>query len=208
MIIRTIAFDFGNVIGFFESRRITARLAPHVDMPAAELHKYLVGGDLEVAFEAGRITAAEFVRRARERCGFRCSDDDFIAAWNDIFSPNDELIALLPRLKPRYRLLLGSNTNELHFGHYRRQFAEALQHMDALVASHEVGARKPAAAFFEHCQRLAAAPPEECLFIDDLPANIAGAAALGWNGIVYRGVDDLKRELTRHGVALNGAGGA
>ena len=30
---------------------------------------------------------------------------------------------LIPRLKPNYRLLLGSNTNELHALHYRKQFA-------------------------------------------------------------------------------------
>src|SRR5207244_2214206 len=96
-------------------------------------------------------------------------------AFGDIFWPNDEVCALVPRLKERYRLLLGSNTTELHARRFRQQFADILGHLDALVLSYEVGARKPKAAFFEHCQRQAGCESHQCLFIDDLSANIEGA---------------------------------
>ena len=86
-------------------------------------------------------------------------------------------------------------TNELHSRHFRRQFAEALRWFDHLVLSHEIGARKPDAAFFRHCEGLAGCRPEECLFIDDLSANVAGARACGWHGIVYTTAADLRRRL-------------
>jgi FMN phosphatase YigB (HAD superfamily) len=108
----------------------------------------------------------------------------------------------VPRLRPRYRLLLGSNTNELHARQFRRQFADTLRHFDALVLSHEIGVRKPAAAFFQHCTSLAGCAQEQCLFIDDSPANVEGARACGWQGLVYAGADDLKRRLQELGVTV------
>jgi putative hydrolase of the HAD superfamily len=98
--------------------------------------------------------------------------------------------------------LLGSNTNSLHSRKFVKQFEEVLAHFDALVLSHEVRVRKPKRGFFEHCQRLAGCDPDECLFIDDLPANVAGALELGWQGIVFRNVVDLQRELAAYGITL------
>ena len=36
---------------------------------------------------------------------------------------------------------------------------------------------------------------EECVFIDDLPENIAGADAAGMHGIVYGNIRQMKQEL-------------
>jgi putative hydrolase of the HAD superfamily len=192
---KAIVFDFGNVLGFFDYRRTTTALAPHSDLPVEELHRALYGGPLEHDYDAGRLSTAAFLAQAREAGRLRCSEEVLAAAWADIFWPNEEVLALLPHLKPHVRLLLGSNTNELHSRHFRRQFADALRHFDALVLSHEVGARKPEAAFFQHCQRLAGCAAAECLFIDDLAANVAGAQACGWQGLVYRDPAELRRQL-------------
>ena len=66
---------------------------------------------------------------------------------------------------------------------------------------------KPAAAFFDACLRLAGCAPEECVFIDDLPANVAGARACGWHGIVYTDAPDLRQQLAGLGVRLAAATG-
>ena len=73
-------------------------------------------------------------------------------------------------------------------------------YFDALVLSHQVGLRKPRPEMFAHALQLARCRAEECLLIDDLPANVAGAKACGWQGIVYRGAEELRRELAEHGV--------
>ncbi len=202
--IKTIVFDFGNVIGFFDYRRTTERLARYSDLPADAIQRYVYGGELEDAYESGRMTSADFLRTLREGCGLTCPDEALREAYVDMFWPNEEVCALVPRLKPRYRLLLASNTTELHSLHFRRQFADTLRHFDALVLSYEVGARKPRPEFFRHCERLAGCAPPECLFIDDLPANVAGAQRCGWQGIVYRPGDDLRRQLAEAGVRLEG----
>jgi putative hydrolase of the HAD superfamily len=120
----------------------------------------------------------------------------------DIFTPNPEVCALIPRLKPHHRLVLASNTNELHATFFQRSFADVLRHFDAIGLSYEAGARKPHREFYEHCRRLADCPPGECLFIDDLAANVDAARALGWYAIRYTSYPELLQQLRAHGVAV------
>ena len=172
--IETLAFDFGQVIGFFDHGRTASKLARHTDLSEADMLAAIYGGDLEDSFESGRIAEHEFLARVRSLCRLRCEDDVIAAAVADIFWPNEPLCALIPELKQRYRLILGSNTNSLHARRFLAQFAGTLEHFDALVLSFEVRARKPARAFFEQIISAAACPPQRCLFIDDLPVNVAG----------------------------------
>lgn len=44
--------------------------------------------------------------------------------------------------------------------------------------------------------------PEECLFIDDLKENLGAAFMLGMDGIVFRGAEDLRKELSKLGVKV------
>jgi putative hydrolase of the HAD superfamily len=199
--IKTIVFDFGNVLGFFDPHQVCARLAAHAALPADELRRRLFGGPLEDEYESGRLSTEAFLDRLRQECGLCCPEEVLVRIYGDMFRPNHEVCALVPRLRPNYRLLLLSNTNDLHARHFRRQFADTLRHFDALVLSHEVGLRKPAPGLFAHCQRLAGCAAAECLFIDDLPANVAGARACGWRGIVYRDPADLRARLREHRIA-------
>ncbi len=201
MTIKAIVFDFGNVVAFFDHRLTTNRLAAHAGIAADAIHAYLFGGTLEDEYESGGLSTEEFLKQVRKTCLLSCPDEFIAVAWGDIFWPNHEVCALLPGLKQQnYRLLLASNTNELHARQFRPQFARQLAYFDALVLSHDIGIRKPQAAFFEHCRRLAGCAPEECVFIDDLPANVAGARACGWHGIVYTGIADLRVQLAALGI--------
>jgi hypothetical protein len=104
--IKTIVFDFGRVVSFFDHHLTISRLAAHGGIPAAQMHTYLFGGPLEDDYEAGRISTSEFLGKVRASCRLACPDEIIAAAWSDIFWPNQDVCGLLPRLKSRYRLLL------------------------------------------------------------------------------------------------------
>jgi putative hydrolase of the HAD superfamily len=57
---------------------------------------------------------------------------------------------------------------------------------DAVVISHEVGMRKPEARIFQHAVGLLGLAPEQCVFVDDIKANIVAAEALGMTGIHHQ----------------------
>lgn len=209
MSITTIVFDFGNVLGFFSHRKAAEQLAQFSPLSADDiLDRFLLGTEVEDDFETGRLSLVAFRALVRERCQVTCSDGQLDWAIADMFTPNEEMCALVPALKPRYRLVLLSNTNELHAVHFRRQFAKTLAHFDALVLSHEVGFRKPCTDIYAHCHTIAGSTPRQCLFIDDLPANIEAARACGWQGIVYHRELNLRRELQRLGIEFNPVGQA
>jgi len=78
-----------------------------------------------------------------------------------------------------------------------------LEMFDAVVISGEVGMRKPEAGIFELTLDRIGLPAAECVFIDDMPHNIAAAARSGLAGIVHRTFDETAGELE---VLFPGAG--
>ena len=202
MSITTIVFDFGNVLGFFSHRKSAEQVAAYSSISTESIQSYLYGGRLEEDYECGRVSTAVYTQMARETCRLQCTDEQFATAYSDMFWPNPEACALVPLLKEGYRLFLLSNTNDLHSRQFRRQFSEVLSYFDGLVLSHEVGVRKADPGIYQACQARAGRPAAECILIDDLPSNVDGARACGWQGMVYRRGADLRGELAKFGVEV------
>jgi putative hydrolase of the HAD superfamily len=204
MNIKAVVFDFGNVLGFFSHRRAAEQLALHAPagVTADDLLTFLGDSDLEIAYEEGRLSTAEVLLKLRQRYDLRGSDEQLERAAADMFTPNEPMCALVPLLRKQYRLVLLSNTNDLHYRQFRLQFAGTLDHFHALVVSHEVGVRKPDPAAYHHARERAGCLAAECLFIDDLPANVVAARACGWQSVLYRKDDDPRQLLLRAGVSL------
>jgi putative hydrolase of the HAD superfamily len=56
---------------------------------------------------------------------------------------------------------------------------------DTVVLSGEVGMRKPEEEIFRHAAQTLGLAPEECVFIDDMKANVAAAQACGMTGVLH-----------------------
>lgn len=66
-----------------------------------------------------------------------------------------------------------------------------------VIVSGEVGLRKPEPAIFAvACERFGV-PAQECILIDDLPANIEAAQRVGMHGILYHDVESTQHALTK-----------
>jgi glucose-1-phosphatase len=199
---KTIFFDFGNVIGFFDHWRSVQPLEKYSPLSGPELFAVLYDGPLEDRFERGHITTADYVATAIRNGQLTCSPEQFLEHFRDIFTPNSEVCSIIPVLAKSYRLVLASNTNDAHYSHYVQQFKDVLGHFSALPTSHKAGARKPEAAFYEFCQQFAEAERSECLFVDDIAANIAAGQAFGWQTIHYR-PGALDADLAAMGITLS-----
>jgi putative hydrolase of the HAD superfamily len=202
MSVQTVVFDFGNVLGLFSHRQAAVQLAAYSRLAPEAIQAYLFGGKLEDDYESGRLSTPVLMGLVRETCRLSCTDEQFARAFGDMFTPNPDVCALVHLLKPRYQLLLLSNTNDLHARVFLAQFRDTLAPFDHLVLSHQIGMRKPDPRIFAHCQRLAGQPAAACLFVDDLPTNVAAARECGWQGLVYERGMDLPRALAGHGVHI------
>jgi glucose-1-phosphatase len=199
---RTILFDFGNVIAHFDHRRATRKFAPQTDLTEVEVFDAIYNTALEEEFELGNINGDEFVHAACAVIGYRDTHARFRQDFVDIFTANPDIISLIPKLKPNYRLVLASNSNELHAEHIEKKFADTLKLFDALGYSFRAGGRKPHPSFYTHCQTLTGAEPGECLFIDDIMTHVEAAQAFGWQAIHFTSAADLVRDLRRVGIGV------
>lgn len=202
MTIRTIIFDFGNVLAFFDHHKAVRQLADYSPLLCEEIYKILDRVSHESGYDTGNVETPAFMKRIREECSLACDDVDLARAVSDIFTRNPEICDLLPQLSRKYRLLLLSNTNDLHATWYRRQFADDFQHLSGFIFSHEVRASKPDRRIYAAAHRLTHAQPEECLFLDDLEPNVDAARAFGWKGIVYQHGNGLAEQLNAFGVEI------
>src|SRR6476659_6784340 len=104
--IKTILFDFGNVLAFFDHQRAVRQLLPHTHLTAEELVQLIYYNNLEYRYECGEVSTEEVFRVGKEVGGLRCTQDQFVTAFCDIFWPNPPIADLIPRLKRAgYRLV-------------------------------------------------------------------------------------------------------
>ena len=199
-----LIFDFGNVVAHFDYRKAADKLGARLGLSGEALLDRLrpLGfSDLVKTYESGRMTAEAFSASVSALVGLDVTHEEFASAWSDIFTANESIAPLIVALKAAgYRLVLGSNTNDLHAAQFRRQFAATLGHFDRLVLSFEVGHHKPSAAFYLACADAAGAGPADCVFIDDLAENVEGARSAGLVGVLFRDTEGLIFDLKGLGI--------
>ena len=199
-VIRAVLFDLGNTIVPFDFRRGYARMERLCRWPAAEIPKRLARTDLVQRFETGDLEPREFVRRLCADLGLTLTYAEFCELWSSIFLP-DTLIpeSLLASLAQRYRLLLVSNTNAIHFAMVRASYP-LLGHFHEYVLSHEVGAAKPSPRIYGEAIARAGCAAGECFFVDDLPECVEGARREGMDAVRFESLSQLERDLRARGV--------
>jgi putative hydrolase of the HAD superfamily len=202
-----LIFDFGNVVAYFDYALACDRLGSRLGIAGAAFLERLRGAGFDAlvrAYECGKIPCRSFSEQACRMAGLGELDhDEFASAWCDIFDLNEPVSRLLGTLNQNgYTLVLGSNTNAMHAARFRAQFATTLAHFDRLVLSFELGHAKPDKEFFVACADAAGCAPIDCVFIDDLASNVAGACAAGMTALLYRDALALADDLKRLGIQV------
>jgi putative hydrolase of the HAD superfamily len=147
------------------------------------------------ALERGECTPAEFERLLAQRLvridGGPVHADGLLTRMLAVGQPIEAMYDLIRGLRAnglRTALLSNSWGND-----YLRDDWDQL--FDAVVISGEVGMRKPDAEIYLHTlDRLGCAGPET-VFVDDLEANVRGAAAVGIIGVHHRSYAETILEL-------------
>ncbi len=200
--IRTLIFDLGKVLIPFDFERGFRAMAELCAQPSAEIRKRLAATDLVMRFESGLVEPAEFVAELSRMLEMHCDYDGFCDIWSSIFLP-DTLIpeAWLADLHKRYRLLLLSNTNAIHFKMIRDTYP-IIGHFDDLVLSYEVKAVKPAPAIYQQAIAKAQCSAGECFYTDDVREYVEAARQLGIDAVQFQSATQLRQELKYRGIEI------
>jgi HAD superfamily hydrolase (TIGR01509 family) len=188
------------VISSFELRTLMRNISTFTGRPEAELPPALEKiREAALRYETGLLSTDEFFRTVLERTGLVMTREQFRLAYNNIFKPIPENRELIRRLKPLYKLGLLSNTSEWHFQHAIRT-TDVFPLFDAVTLSFEVRAMKPEEILYRDILTKLRSLPEECVYIDDIQANVEAAERLGMHGIHYRSPSQLLLGLRALGI--------
>lgn len=197
-----MVFDFGNVIGMFSHLKAAAQMAQHCNKNIETIRTVLFEETTENELEKGNISPEQYRKFIRDSLHINCPDQEFDHAFSDMFTANDAVCNIIPHLAKSHRLVLLSNTNWFHAKRFLTQFNHVLGHFDFLILSHEVRCRKPARQIYDILNEKTNTKPADCLFVDDLHANIQTAKDCGWDGIVYHPEMNLVKELASKGISF------
>jgi len=198
---RCVIFDLGNVIVPLDLTRLYSQMAA-VSAHGADLPERVRSTPLFRDFEAGRLGPQEFARQLCRELEVEMEYGRFCEVWSSIFLPEPFIPdALLGALAVRYRLLLLSNTNVLHYEFIRARYP-LLRHFHDSVLSYEVGCLKPEARIYEEAVARAGCRPEECFYTDDSPTYVEGARAAGIDAVQFQALEELLAEMRARGIVV------
>lgn len=181
----TIIFDLGGVVVNLDINR-TIKAFKNIGISNAE--RWISQGvhsDIFLKFEVGDISTKEFYDGIRELAGVEASDSEIRNAWCAMLIDLPPVrIKIIEQLKRNFRVLLLSNTNEIHLDYFDG-FASGYSSMSNLFHkvyySFLLHDHKPNISIFHSVIEKERLIPNRTLFIDDAEANIYAAQNTGLN---------------------------
>jgi epoxide hydrolase-like predicted phosphatase len=149
--------------------------------------------------ERGELTEDEF----SERMGAVLGVADHVGLVDRMFAGMrpDEAMLDAVRAVRRAGIPTGLISNSMGEGRYDRSIFPTL--FDGTVISGEVGLHKPDPAIYCLGAERIGLTPEDCVFVDDLRENCAGAETIGMTAVLHRGAAKTVPQLERLlGVSL------
>jgi putative hydrolase of the HAD superfamily len=141
--------------------------------------------------ETGQITEQEFCERLGAMLGV-AETEGLIDRLFAGMAPDGEMVAAVRRARAA-GVRTGLISNSLGEGRYDRSSFPEL--FDGVVISGEVGMHKPQPEIYRLGAERVGLAPEDCVFVDDLRENCAGAEAVGMTAVLHRGAERTIAEL-------------
>jgi len=195
--------DVGKVLIDFDFSVAARRLADRCPHPAETVLTLFDG--IKLPYEDGRMDDKSFVEQALALTGFNGTAPEFEAIWCEIFTQNEPMKATLEALAGRLPMYLLSNTSGLHKDFFLRTFP-IFKPFKSGVYSYSARCSKPGEEIFRKTIAELDLDPARTFYIDDLTANIATAARLGFQTFHYsfakhRGLQqELEAWLSAQGI--------
>ena len=195
--LRAVIFDYGKVLtgppdpaAYAELQRITGLSADSLDRVYWKDRR---------AYDEGKLTGIRFWRKVVSDAGLDLSDSaiEELNLWDARMWTRADPAMLAWQLAIKRRGLLTaivSNMGDAVHEHMEREL-DWLSRFDLLVWSYQLGVAKPDPAIYFFALERLGTRPEETLFLDDKPENVAAAVELGMRGLVFSTVEILREDL-------------
>jgi len=204
--VKHLIFDFGAVVFQWQPAALLARVLPqraHDEASTQALQRdFFQGyGGAWGRYDRGTIERPELIEGLVAQTGLHA---DEVAAVVDAvpaeLAPIGPTVELLGRLRDAgHRLFYLSNMPRPLATHLE-QSHHFLSWFDDGVFSGRVQLSKPEPAIFVHALERFGVPAGDCIFLDDHPANVEAARALGIDAVLFSDAAQAEAELREMGV--------
>lgn len=179
-------FDLGNVILNVDFKRVLGVWSHLSGVPLATLAENFVMGDTFEQHERAEISDEVFAQKMCEEMGIALSFEQFALGWQAIFNGvRPGMLELLHQLRQQgHRVVILSNTNNLHCLHWSKHHPEIIQAVDKVYLSQQMHMRKPEARIYQHVLKCENTSPTDAVFFDDNESNVIAAQAVGITAIL------------------------
>lgn len=198
--VKAVVFDVGRVLFQWDLRHLFAKL---IDDPV-ELEwfvSHVVTEQWHFQHDAGRALADMVPERIAQFPGHAHLIEAYAARFNEsIPGPVPGSLELVEALDAQGHPLFAITNFGAEFWPLFRKTQPVFDRFRDIVVSGVEKIAKPDAAIFELSARRFGLDPRAMLFIDDNAANIASAAALGWQVHHFRESGALAEDLRARGL--------
>ena len=198
-----VIFDLGGVLIDWNPRYLYRRLFDGDDAAMERFLAEVCSPDWNLSLDAGRPFAEAVAELSAAHPAERQRIEAYHRHWLEMVAgPIPSTVAVLEELAaadvPLWAL---TNWSAETFALVRDDPAYAfLDHFRTIFVSGELRLIKPDPAIYRHVLGAIDAPAGSCLFIDDAPKNVAGAAALGIRTHRFTDAASLRAELAGLGL--------
>ena len=200
--IQNILFDMGNVLLRFDRRTFLDRLDVTEEDKQLLLKEVFLSEEW-VLMDAGilREETAEPIMCSRLPQHLHEAVHQLTSCWDLPIMPMEGMYELVRELKKAgYGIYLLSNASVRQHDYWPR--VPGSEFFDGTLISADEKVMKPQLEIYRLCMQRFGLKPEACIFIDDVQANIDGAAACGIAGVVFQGADALRSSLKDAGIRI------
>lgn len=196
MTIKAIFFDFGGVIQRTEYQSPRQKVAEKFRMEYEDIDKLVFNSPSAKQATVGEIKESEHWNALAKR--LKLSTDEIKNFESEFFGGDvidHEFMQFIRSLRPAYKTGLISNAwSDMREYLIRKKLDDAF---DTLTISAEVKIAKPDAKIYQIALDSLDVKAEESIFVDDVPVNIEACQKLGMQGILFRDVNEVIRQIQK-----------
>jgi putative hydrolase of the HAD superfamily len=200
--IRNVVFDIGNVIVRWDPSLIATRtFGPERATPG--LVGAIFGPETWLPLNRGELTGVQAKQAYQDRLGFTSAETEQLFYYiNDSLDLFTDTVALMERLQNAGFRIFALSDNVHEIVHYLKQRYDFWRFFEGAVVSAEIGLLKPSKAIFSHLLETHDLRAEDCVFLDDVLANVAGAQAVGMYALQFSDAARAEQELKALGLVF------
>jgi len=200
--LRAVVFDFGMVLSGQPDQEAYEAMLRITGLDRGRFETLYWADRLD--YDAGKLTGRAFWQKLVRDAGLKLDAvqieelhrQDAIH-WT---TQNPAMLAWAAQLKAHGLLIaILSNMGDSVLANMQKKF-DWLSRFDVLVWSFQLGMVKPDPAIYHHLIEKLGTRAEETLFLDDRPANVEAAEAIGIRAIRFTTIEQLRKDLIARGL--------